>query len=48
MTERMRSMSEVLVFSANLSGELKLAIEQDEVKLDTTWKGLRHPNVGGQ
>ncbi|KDN52969.1 cell cycle checkpoint [Tilletiaria anomala UBC 951] len=43
VAERMSRMSFQITFSANLEGALTLGITSDEVNVETTWRGLSHP-----
>ncbi|PWN51227.1 cell cycle checkpoint [Violaceomyces palustris] len=43
VVEHLRTLSSSLTMSANMEGELKLSIQEDEIKLETTWEGLSHP-----
>ena len=40
----MAKMSGQVAFSANLEGALNLSMGTDLAKVDTTWKGLKHPS----
>ncbi|PWY96977.1 cell cycle checkpoint [Testicularia cyperi] len=45
VAEHMRSLSDIVTLSANRQGELRLSVAEDEVKLETTWSKLAHPNI---
>ncbi|CEH17177.1 Checkpoint 9-1-1 complex, HUS1 component [Ceraceosorus bombacis] len=45
VAERMQSLSDTITVSANRAHELKLSIEKDEVKIETTWRDLDHPDL---
>lgn len=44
--DRMKSISNDVVFSANLSGEMHLRVESDAANVETEWRDLRHPELG--
>ena len=46
VSERYKSLNDKLVISANMTGELKLRVEADEVKVETKWKSLINPALG--
>lgn len=48
VADHMKNLSDVLTISANQQGDLKLAVTETEVKLDTTWSKLTHPNIDGE
>lgn len=46
VSERYKSLSDKLFIMANMTGELKLRVEAEEVKVETCWKGLINPPLG--
>lgn len=46
VSERYKSLSDKLFVMANMSGELKLRVEAEEVKVETRWTGLINPSLG--
>lgn len=46
VSERYKSLNDKLLVLANMSGELKLRVEADEVKVETRWTGLFNPPLG--
>ena len=45
VSERYKSLSSMLILSANLNGELKLGIKTDVIKCETHWRNLMNPEV---
>ncbi|KAK0546428.1 Checkpoint protein hus1 [Tilletia horrida] len=43
--ERMRTQSDVATISANREGKFKVEVFTDELKLETCWRNLQHPNM---
>jgi HUS1 checkpoint protein len=46
VAERMKTISDTVVLSANLSGKLRMRIESDLANVETQWDNLRHPELG--
>ena len=46
VAERMRSVSDTVVLSANQLGEFRLRAEGDQASVETEWRGLKHPEIG--
>lgn len=44
--DRMKSISGDVIFSANLSGEMRLRVQSDAASVETEWRDLRHPELG--
>jgi HUS1 checkpoint protein len=45
LVERMKSLSNFLLISANMNGRLKLQVENDSVKVETFFNDLSHPEI---
>ena len=45
VTERLKSLSDVVGISANKSGNLKLSIQTQRIKADTIWSNLENPTI---
>lgn len=41
--ERLRTISPVITISANYRGEFRLKASSDDAKVETEWRGLKHP-----
>ncbi|KAM0786318.1 hypothetical protein ACM66B_001793 [Microbotryomycetes sp. NB124-2] len=41
--DRLKTISSAITISANWRGELRLRAESDEAKVETEWRGLKHP-----
>ena len=48
VSERYKSLNDKLYVMANMSGDLKLRVEAEEVKVETKWQGLVNPELGMQ
>jgi Hus1-like protein len=46
VSERYKSLNDKLYVLANMTGEMKLRVEADEVKVETKWTGLVNPPLG--
>lgn len=47
VVDRMKNSHSVIHFAANLEGKLKLRVESDLVNIETQWKNLKNPDIGG-
>ena len=47
IVERIRSLSQVLTVSANMEGQFKLKAETDIVSVETFYRDLVNPELGG-
>lgn len=46
VVDRMKNIGNVITVSANRQGVLKLRVESDLAKVETEWRGLKHPEIG--
>jgi len=48
VVDRMKNVSEHLIISANMGGDLSLIVEENMVKITTFYKNLEHPIIEGR